>query len=178
MLAAFLEAGIEPCIYVEHDDVDVFVSDSPSTHPEHLSSFGEWARPGDLRSVVRDHPVLAFGVLGVPPSTVEGLEDAISPIANPHVSVERQYDPGSLTVTVAPPELSKWDGVEAFCRHRGLDASKVLAIGDGPNDLELLDGAAVAVVPEDSHAEALARADHVVHRAIDGGWAELLRYLD
>src|SRR5690606_30394928 len=108
VLAAFLEAGIEPCIYVEHDEVDVFVSDRPSTHPDHLASFGEWARRGDLRAVARDHPVLAFGVLGVPPSTVEGLEDAISPIANPHVSVERQYDPGSLTVTVAPPELSKW----------------------------------------------------------------------
>ena len=72
----------------------------------------------------------------VPPSAVEGLEDALAPIANPHVSVERQYAPGLLTVTVAPPELSKWNGVEAFCAHRGLDPSKVLAIGDGRLDPE------------------------------------------
>ncbi|MBK5223798.1 MAG: HAD family phosphatase [Acidimicrobiia bacterium] len=177
VLDAHLSAGIEPCVYVDHPEVDVFVGDAPSTHPDHLASFGEWVRPAGLHAVIDEHPVLAFSVLALPPSAVEGLEDVLTPIANPHVSVERQYAPGLLTVTVAPPELSKWNGVEAFCRHRGLDPSKVLAIGDGPNDLELLDGALVAVAPTDSHPEALARADHVVPRAADSGWAYLLDLL-
>lgn len=177
VLAAFLRFGIEPCVYVEHPEVDVFVGENPSTHPEHLASFGEWVRTGELDEVVATHEVLAFGVLGLAPSSVEGLEDALSPIANPHVSDERQFGGGSLTVTVAPPGLSKWDGVEAFCRHRGLDSTRVLAIGDGPNDLELLDGARIAVVMADGHPDALARADHVVPRAADGGWAELLDLL-
>ncbi|QGG96372.1 HAD family hydrolase [Actinomarinicola tropica] len=177
VLDAFLGFGIEPCVYVEHPDVDVFVSDNPSTHPEHLASFGEWVRTGDLAEVVASHEVLAFGVLGLAPSSVEGLEDVLAPIANPHVSDERQFGGGSLTVTVAPPQLSKWDGIEAFCRHRGIDSGNVLAIGDGPNDLEMLDGARVAVVMADAHPAALARADHVVPRAADGGWAQLLTYL-
>lgn len=174
VLDAFLAVDIHPCIYVDHPEIDVFVSPTPSTHPDHLASFGEWVRTGDLDQVIREHPVLAFGVLALRPSDVEGLEDRLSPISNPHVSVERQYEPGLLTVTVAPPDLSKWDGVEAFCRQRGLDPTKVLAIGDGPNDLELLDGAAIAVAPADSHPEALARADHIVPRAADGGWAGIL----
>lgn len=177
VLDAFLSFGIEPCVYVEHPEVDVFVGGRPSTHPEHLASFGEWVRTAELSEVVAQHEVLAFGVLGLAPSSVEGLEDALTPLANPHVSAERQFGGGSLTVTVAPPGLSKWDGVLAFCHHRGIDPANVLAIGDGPNDLELLDGARVAVVPADGHTDALARADHVVPRAADGGWAELLDLL-
>lgn len=177
VLQAFLGAGIEPCVYVEHDEVDAFVGSSPSTHPTHLASFGEWVRVADLGEVVANHPILAFGVIGVVDVPVEPLAEALRPIANPHVSRERQYD-GGTTITVAPPELSKWDGVAAFCRHRGLDASRVLAIGDGPNDLELLEGALIAVAPTDSHPEALARADHVVPPASRGGWAELLELLD
>lgn len=177
VLESFLSFGIEPCVYVEHDEVDVFVSENPSTHPEHLASFGEWVRTGDLHEVAARHEVLAFGVIGVAPSTVEGIEDVIAPLANPHVTDERQYGGGSLTVTVAPPGLSKWDGIEAFCRHRGLDSSRVLAIGDGPNDLEMLEGAHTALVMADAHPAALARADHVVPRAADGGWARLLDHL-
>jgi hydroxymethylpyrimidine pyrophosphatase-like HAD family hydrolase len=176
VLDHFLAAGIEPCIYVEHDEVDVFVSDNPSTHPDHLRSFGDWARVADLPEVVTSEPILAFGVLSLPPEEIVQVYEKVGDIANAHLSDERQYS-GGMTLTVAPPDLSKWDGVEAFCAARGYDPTRVLAIGDGPNDLELLDGAAIAVVPEDGHVEALARADHVVPRAIDGGWADLLDLL-
>ncbi|MGY6501940.1 MAG: HAD family hydrolase [Acidimicrobiales bacterium] len=176
VLSAFLDAGVEPCVYVEHDEVDAFVGDNPSTHPDHLHSFGEWVRTGALVDVVAEHPILAFGVIGVTEGRIHEVADALAGVANAHLSDERQYS-GGMTLTVAPPELSKWDGVVAFCTHRGLDPAAVLAIGDGPNDLELLDGAAVAIVPADGHVDALARADHVVPPALDGGWADLLDHL-
>jgi Cof subfamily protein (haloacid dehalogenase superfamily) len=176
VLDAFLDAGISPCVYVDDEEVHVVVGDEPSTHPEHLASFGEWVQTRDLHAVVAEMPVLAYAVLAVPPSVVEGLEETLRALANPHVSSERQYG-GGLTITVAPPGLSKWDGVAAFCEHKGLDATKVLAMGDGPNDLELLDGAAVAVVMADGHPDALARADHVLPRSAEGGWAHVLDLL-
>jgi hydroxymethylpyrimidine pyrophosphatase-like HAD family hydrolase len=176
VLRHFLDAGVSPCVYVEHDEVDVFVGDSPSTHPDHLRSFGEWARPGDLDTVVRTEPILAFGVISIPEADVADVYARVGGIANAHLSDERGYS-GGVTLTVAPPNLSKWDGVLAFCRARGFDPAKVLAIGDGPNDLELLEGAAISVVMEDGHPEALARADHVVGPAAEGGWAELLDLL-
>ena len=49
----------------------------------------------------------------------------------------------------------------------------MLAIGDGPNDVELLTHAAVAVVPESAFPDALAVADHLVPPP-DGGWAKIL----
>ena len=176
VLHHFLHAGVEPCIYVEHDEVDVFVSHNPSTHPEHLRSFGEWARVRDLVEVVSTESVLAFGVLAMPSHQAQTVADNLVGVANAPPPPERQWS-GGTTITVAPPDLSKWEGVEAFCAVRGFDSTKVLAIGDGPNDLELLDGAAIAVVMEDGHPEALARADHVVPRALHGGWASLLDLL-
>jgi hydroxymethylpyrimidine pyrophosphatase-like HAD family hydrolase len=177
VLRHFLDAGISPCVYVEHDEVDVFVGDDPSTHPEHLRSFGGWARPSDLEAVVRTEPILAFGVISIPEDAVADVYAKVGGIANAHLSDERGYS-GGVTLTVAPPDLSKWDGVVAFCAARGFDPSRVLAIGDGPNDLELLEGAAVAVVMEDGHPDALARADHLARPAVDGGWADLLDHLD
>jgi len=176
VLDAFADVGLSPCVYVDDDEVHVYVSHDPSTHPEHLASFGEWVQTRDLYEVVAELPILAYAVLAVPPSVVEGLEEPLRALANPHVSSERQYG-GGLTVTVAPPGLSKWDGVAAFCEHKGLDVTKVLAMGDGPNDLELLDGAAVAVVMADGHPDALARADHVLPRSAEGGWAQVLDLL-
>lgn len=175
VLDAFLAAGVEPCVYVEHDEVDVFVSSSPSTHPDHLRSFGRWVRTGDLAEVAGEHPVLAFGVLGLPWEVLEPLAASVAEVASPHLSQERRY--GGATITVAPPELSKWVGVEVYCARAGLDPERVLALGDGPNDLELLEGASVALVPEDGHHEALARADHVIGEARLGGWAEVLDLL-
>lgn len=176
VLGHFLDAGVEPCIYVEHDEVDVFVSERPSTHPDHLRSFGEWARIHDLEKVVATEMVLSFGVLSIGAEEAFRVAAALDGVANAHVSEERQYSRGT-TITVAPPDQSKWDGVEAFCTARGYDSGRVLAIGDGPNDLELLDGATIAVAPEDGHVDALARADHVVPAARDGGWADLLELL-
>ena len=76
-----------------------------------------------------------------------------------------------------PLGLSKWDGVEAYCRLAGLDPSKVLTVGDSLNDLELLAHGAVSCVPSNGHPVALAAATHVVGPPEVGGWAELLDLL-
>ncbi len=172
VLEVFLDGGVTPCIYVDDDVTPVWVGESPSTHPDHLAGFGVDVKTGDLRSVVADQTVLAFGVLGIPEATAEGLGSGLVGIAAPHVAPDRQYL--GHAITVAPNGISKWEGIAAFCAHHDLDAGSVLAIGDGPNDVEMLAGAAVAVVPADGHEAALALADHVVAPAADGGWAELL----
>jgi hydroxymethylpyrimidine pyrophosphatase-like HAD family hydrolase len=93
-------------------------------------------------------------------------------VAITHVSGGDQW--GGHTCTVIPTGLSKWVGVLEYCAQEGLDPSRVLAIGDGPNDVELLTAAAVAVAPSDSCGEALACADHVVPPPQQGGWAQIL----
>jgi len=171
VLAAFRDVGVEPCVYVEHADVAVFVGDRPSTHPEHVRGLGTEARTGDLGEVVADVPVLMFGLVGHDPAPFGDLQGALAGVAEVHISRDHY---GGHTCTVTPLGLSKWVGVTVYCERRGIDPARVLAIGDGPNDRELLERAAIAVVPEDAHAAALQLADHIVASPRDGGWAEIL----
>jgi hydroxymethylpyrimidine pyrophosphatase-like HAD family hydrolase len=172
VLEAFLTVGVEPCVYVEHGVVDVFVSPCPSTHARHVESFGALHDVGDLAEVVRSVPVLGFGVLGYRREPLEQIEGALAGIGEAHLGVDKLY--GNHALTVAPAGLSKWDGVRAFCKRAGLSAERVLVVGDGPNDLELLSHAAIAVVPEDGYVDALALADHIVGSPSVGGWSGIL----
>ncbi len=172
VLAAFRAADLEPCVYVQHDDADVYLGDDPSTHALHVAELGVGARPFDLEVAVATTPVLMFGIMGHPDAPFAEVERALDGIAEVHVAPSDQY--GGFSCTATPIGLSKWVGVEVYCERHGIDSSRVLAIGDGPNDLELLERAAIGVVPEDGQSAALAVADVVVPSPRDGGWAKIL----
>jgi hydroxymethylpyrimidine pyrophosphatase-like HAD family hydrolase len=125
---------------------------------------------------VAEEAVLGFSMIGVPHGDGVAARDAIADRAETHL--DRSFDyAGTVSFTAAPRGQSKWDGVSAFCSARGLDPSRVLAVADGPNDLELLDNAAVALVPTVAHPAALELADHVIPAAADGGWTAVLDHL-
>ena len=176
VLGAFRSVGLDPVIYVDHPDHDVVLSATPATNPVHVRQLGDTAVVGDLDRAVAEQHVLGFSMIGVPHRDGVAAAEAIGELAESHL--DRAIDhPGYSSFTVAPRGQSKWDGVLAFCADRGLDATRVLALADGPNDLELLDGAAVRLVPEVAHPAALERADHVIPAAADGGWAHVLDHV-
>ena len=72
VLDAFRAAGLDPCVYVEHDDIEVYVGARPSTNPGHLASFGTRAVTADLDEIVATAPVLGFGVIGHPLEPLDG----------------------------------------------------------------------------------------------------------
>jgi hydroxymethylpyrimidine pyrophosphatase-like HAD family hydrolase len=176
-LAAFRSVGLDPVVYVDHPDLDVFLGPVPATNPRHVADLGTSAVTDDLVRVAAEEVVLGFGMIGVPHTDAVAAHDAIGDLAEVHLDRSLDY-PGMASVTVAPPGQSKWDGVVAFCTRHDLDPACVLAVADGPNDLELLEHAAVAAVPAVAHPAALERADHVIPAAADGGWSAVLALLD
>jgi hypothetical protein len=172
VLDAFRSCDIEPCVYVDHPSVDVYVGARPSTHPAHLRGLGTTAEEADLDEIVGTVPVLMFGLMGHDADQLVEVSTVLAGAAETHIAGSDQYGGHSFTVT--PLGLSKWIGVVAYCTQAGIDPNHVLAIGDGPNDCELLAGAAIAVVPADGCAAALSAAHHVVGSPRDGGWAEIL----
>jgi hypothetical protein len=174
VLAAFRAAELEPCVYVEHDDLDVFIGARPSTSSTHLDALGTRARTADLDEIVATVPVLSFGIFGLEEQVVARVVPGVSRHADPRLTAG---DFGGHGVTVGPYGLSKWDGVLAYCARAGIDPARVLAIGDGANDRELLTNAAVALVPEDAHEHALRAAHHVVPSPAVGGWAAVLDHV-
>jgi len=176
VLGAFASVGLAPVVYVDHPEWEVFMAVEPSTHPEHERSLAGTAGIDDLQRVVAQESVLGFSMIGVEHRTAVAAREAIGGLGEVHLDRSLDY-PGRATLTVSPRGQSKWDGVLAFCNARGLDPGGVLALADGPNDLELLDAAAVRLVPAVAHPAALERADHVIPPAADGGWAEVLQFV-
>lgn len=176
VLDAFQSVGLDPVVYVDHPRYDAFLSEKPSTHPDHVAYLGDTACTDDLQRVVSEEAVLGFSMIGVPHHDGVAAERAIGDLAEPHLDRSLDFG-GYASFTAAPKGQSKWDGVQAFCRLHGLDERRVLALADGPNDIELLDNSAVRLVPAVAHPAALERADHVIPSAADGGWAEVLSHL-
>ena len=172
-LAGFRQHGLEPCVYVEDPDVDVLVSESPSTCAAHLAHLGDLARVADLDDAVASRPVYAFSVLGRPRERLEPTARSLMS-RGMHVVVyaDPSYEDHGLLVN--PQGISKWTGIEAYCRLAGIAAGEVLAVGDGDNDVTMLTEAAVAVAVEGGTERVLALADHVIARPLEHGWVSLL----
>ena len=172
-LAVFRSVGLEPCLYVEDPDVDIIVSDNPATCPAHLAYIGDVARVDDLDTAVVARPVYAFSVLGL---ARERLEPAARLLIEQGVHVLLYAEPtyGAYGLIANAPGVSKWSGVDAYCRIAGIDAKEVLAVGDGDNDVEMLARAAVAVAVKGGTDKALEVADHVIDPPDEHGWFALL----
>jgi len=184
---AFTSVGLSPVVYVDHPQYDVFISQSPDTHPEHVRALGDtagrrWAPDGrtavdDLRAAVATEVVLGFSMIGIPFPVAEAAFDALRGIVEAHL--DRSFDfAGKASLTAAPRNQSKWDGVLAYCAVHGIDSTRVLAVADGPNDIELLTNAAVRAVPKVAHPSVLELATTIIPSAQDGGWADILALLD
>jgi hydroxymethylpyrimidine pyrophosphatase-like HAD family hydrolase len=183
---AFASVNLSPVVYVDHPRYDVFLSQSPDTNPGHVQSLGDsagqyWgvaqrATVDDLRQAVADHPVLGFSMIGVPFADGDAAALALEGLVEVHL--DRSFDyPGLASLTAAPRNQSKWDGVVAYCTTHELDRTKVLAVADGPNDIELLTHAAIRAVPAVAHPSALALATTVIPSAQESGWADILTLL-
>lgn len=173
VLAAFRGAGLDPCVYVEDPAVDLLVSERPSTCPAHLANLGRLWSVADLDRAVAALDVYAFMVLGLPRERLQVAADRLTALGTEVVlSPEPGY--GGFGLYANPPGVSKWSGVEAFCRLAGIVPHEVLAVGDGENDLPMLARAGVAVAVAGGSPRALAAADHVIGPPSEHGWASLL----
>lgn len=182
----FVAAGLSPVVYVDHPRWDVLLSHHPDTNPAHVAALGDTAgrhygpdertMVDDLRVAVAETPVLGFSMIGVPFPKAEAAFAALEGVVEVHLDRSIDY-PGMASLTAAPRGQSKWDGVLAYCTRHALDATRVLAVADGPNDIELLTNAAVRAVPAVAHPSALALATTVIPAARDGGWAEIIPLL-
>jgi hydroxymethylpyrimidine pyrophosphatase-like HAD family hydrolase len=163
---------LEPSLNIEHTHDDFVIGENPSSHPEHLTFNAVRTQHVDLESAVRTMPVFSFLVIGRRRDELLPVLEAVSLVADSSVTPDLMY--GGFSLSVRPKGVSKWSGVLSFCAHRGLNPERVLAVGDGENDLELLSSAAVACVPSDGCEAALALATHQIPPAHSGGWASIV----
>ena len=79
---------------------------------------------------------------------------------------------------ISPKDASKARGLEALCRHLDLPVARAMAVGDGANDVELMEAAGFSVAMGNAVADVLAAADAVVEDCDhDGAAKAVLRWL-
>lgn len=80
-------------------------------------------------------------------------------------------------VEILDNNVSKAAACEIVCARFGCTLADAIAIGDAPNDVELLDAAGFAVAVASSRPEVLAAADATCARPEDGGVADVIEAL-
>jgi Cof subfamily protein (haloacid dehalogenase superfamily) len=93
-----------------------------------------------------------------------------------HFSIARSPAfPGVEFTNVVAPEVSKGRALEALSSYLGIPLSEVMAVGDGTNDISLLDKAGLAVAMDNAPDEVKAVADHVTTDVDQNGLAAAVK---
>ncbi|MEM7326669.1 MAG: HAD family hydrolase [Actinomycetota bacterium] len=130
----------------------------------------------DAADVADNHDILGFSMIGL---THERLEPVLAAVPTNVADVDLYNDKlfQAWSVHLQPVGLSKWDGIQAYLAHAGLQPERIVVIGDQTNDLEMLRNADVALGVAGGHESVLDLADRVIPHPRDGGWAEVLDHL-
>jgi len=81
---------------------------------------------------------------------------------------------GTVFVEISAAGVTKAAALEALCAQMGVDAARVVACGDMPNDLPMLHWAGHGVAVANAHPAVLAAADEVTLSNDDDGVARVL----
>jgi Cof subfamily protein (haloacid dehalogenase superfamily) len=165
--------GLSPCLYTA--DGLMQVSQEPSSSGHHLESVGlDVRRHDDLTAAARDLSVLGMSILGIEHDRVAEAAQALrhTDLGEVALYTDDLFDGWSLMVQ--PPGISKWRGIQAWLSHSNVNPDRIVAIGDGGNDVEMLDAADIGVAVAGANSGALACAEVVIGRPETGGWADVL----
>jgi hypothetical protein len=159
---------------VEHPEIDVVVSGSPSTCADHLAYLGPVADTGDLEATAAATAVYAFSVLGLRRDRLRTVTGALDLVDGSSVLLYPEPDYGQFGLIVSPPGVSMWSGVHAYCRLHHIEPEEVLAVGDGLNDISMLRQAGVAVGVHGGAPEAAEVSEHLIDPPVANGWTRIV----
>jgi HAD superfamily hydrolase (TIGR01484 family) len=116
---------------------------------------------GPVSKLLVRHPTMAFAEVAERARRAVG-DDAVVTWA------------GLRLVELSAAGVTKAFALERLCRRLGIAAGEVVAVGDMPNDLAMLDWAGIAVAVANAAPEVLEAADEVTSANTDDGVALLL----
>jgi Cof subfamily protein (haloacid dehalogenase superfamily) len=105
------------------------------------------------------------------PSDLETLESRLKAEFDGRLFISKSLP---YFLEFASPDVTKGSGMAFVAEHLGLDASRVVGIGDGENDVELLQWAGYAVAVANAHRRVLAEADLVCPSVQEEGVAQVI----
>lgn len=167
ILTAIDDDGHNPIVMI---DDGVFVAADDDLRRAYATSSGvPYAVIGDLASWLRDHPTKV--VVAGDPDAMTSLRDALRARFGTQALITKSLP---HLVEIAAVDVHKAHGAEIVCARLGIDRFDTIAFGDGENDLELLEWAAIGAAVADGLPELVAAADWVVPPHDVGGVTQAL----
>lgn len=176
VLTSFRDVGLEPVVYVCDAEVDAVTGEGCSTSPAHMDALGN-PEPRDPWDVINSGRVVGFGVCGIEVDLAPATAAVVAQIAGAAQGWEGpDHVMGGWTLMVGPKGVSKVSAISGWCHSRGIQPAQVLAVGDGSNDVEMLDWAGTSVAVRGGAAQTHG-FDHLLDTPQEGGWAKILDLL-
>jgi Cof subfamily protein (haloacid dehalogenase superfamily) len=169
-ITALLASGVSPNVYV---DDRLYVAEE-TEYSRAYSGFQHLpvTEVGDLLAWLEEPPTKLVAV-AEPERLAQirpGLERAFAGRVFVTTSLPHMLELGHLGA-------SKGSGIAFVARLLGLDLAHVVALGDGENDVELLEWAGRAVAVANAHPRAIAAADEIAPSVDDEGVAVTIEAL-
>jgi len=149
-----------PELLVSVEILDKWYTDHTSDLPEYMTETAKKFTPdfiGPLDAFLRV-PITKLMLLG-DPQKIEELEVGI---AAKFAKVAAQTRSDAHMLQLMSPKTSKAGALEKVATALGIPAAEVMAIGDAPNDVHMLQWAGFAVAPENAWASAKKVAHAIV----------------
>ena len=166
---------LAPVAYLS--DTRALVVEGVTTSVAHLDSLGTDLHWATFEDVAPRTDVLGMSMLGVDENVLAPAFEALRDVPGIEAAAYADHLYPPFSMMLAPENVTKAVGVRAYCDHTGLAPDRIIALGDGGNDLEMLAMADLALAVEGADERAIALADQIIERPEHGGWATVLDYL-
>jgi Cof subfamily protein (haloacid dehalogenase superfamily) len=171
-IALLTGLGNPPNVYVE-DRLYV------AQHTEYSRMYAEFQHipveeVGDLVAWLAQPPTKLVAVAD--PADIPPLRERVAAALDGRLFVTTSLP---YLLELGNPDVSKATGIAAVAERLGVSLDRIVAFGDGENDIELLDEVGYGIAVEDANPLLLARADWVCPSADEEGVAAVIdAYLD
>ena len=128
----------------------------------HCQFFGIEAVVGDFNKLWDKERIIKGELMASSPQEVAKARSFCQEFNGLHCSWARTPAyPGINFINVLAPEVSKGKALEALVSHLGVSLDEVMAVGDGHNDVSLLEAAGLAIAMGGAPDELKAVADYI-----------------
>jgi len=144
---------------------------------DHLNKDKVAAREvGDLLAFFRNGcpgPVTKLLIIGEEPAFEAFARELERRLGDPMPVHLVSSDP--IYLEMLPAGASKGEGLRWLCRLLGVPLEQVVAVGDAPNDIDMIEAAGLGVAVANAHPDVLAAADYVAPACDEGAVAHVIR---
>ncbi len=173
VLSIFRRGDLEPVVYVDHPENDMIFGETIAAGDAYLASTVGYERVDDIDQAIANSAVIGFGAFGFPLQLLEPIEAEINRSGLATAVIGVSHLEGDHGIMVQGHNIDKQVGIESWCSATGIDPTQVAVIGDGHNDIEMLEAAKIAIVPSNAPPEIRDLADAIIPPNEDGGWEQI-----